>query len=289
LDIEVATEVDLLLNMAYSIPKKVLGRFRRSALLDIDPGLTQIWINESQMHIEEHDVYFTIGETVGRPEALFPDCGLRWLYSPPPVYLPAWPQVWATSEAPYTTITSWWGKWVLFQEHKFENGKRNGFIPFLDLPHRVSQKLELSISLGAEDNEWIESERMAISERGWQVRFAHTVASTPWDYQNYIQNSRGEFSCAKPSCIHLQNAWISDRTLGYLASGKPAVVQHTGSSRFLPDSAGLFRFRDLAEAAHYLEKVEEDYERQCKLSRALAEEYFDSRKVVGRVLEYALA
>jgi len=88
--------------------------------------------------------------------------------------------------------------------------------------------------------------------------------------------------------VRLQNAWVSDRTLCYLASAKPAVVQHTGPSRFLPDAAGMFRFRDLLEAARCLEQVAADYERQCRLARALAEEYFDARKVVGRVLERAL-
>ena len=117
---------------------------------------------------------------------------------------------------------------------------------------------------------------------------AYAVASTPWDYQRYIQDSRGEFSCVKPACVRLQNAWVSDRTLCYLASAKPAVVQHTGPSRFLPDAAGMFRFRDLLEAARCLEQVAADYERQCRLARALAEEYFDARKVVGRVLERAL-
>ena len=86
----------------------------------------------------------------------------------------------------------------------------------------------------------------------------------------------------------LANAWISDRTLCYLASGKPAVVQHTGKSRFLPDAAGLFRFRNLDEAAGALSAVESDYERHSRLARELAEE-FDARHVVARVLERALA
>jgi len=89
--------------------------------------------------------------------------------------------------------------------------------------------------------------------------------------------------------VRLQNAWISDRTLCYLASGKPAVVQHTGASRFLPDSEGLFRFRDLDEAARCLKMAAEDYEHHSRLARALAEKHFDARKVVKRVLERALA
>ena len=151
---------------------------------------------------------------------------------------------------------------------------------------RVSRDhpLELALDLKPADEQW----RM-LEERGWRVAESHRVAATPWDYQRYIQESFGEFSCAKPACLKLENAWLSNRTLCYLASGKPAVVQHTGPSRFLPDSSGLFRFRDLKQATQFVEKVVIDYENQCKLARALAEEYFDARKVVGVLLERALS
>jgi hypothetical protein len=65
LGLEVAPDADLLLNLAYDIPAKVVGRFRRSALVDIDPGLTQVWISEGHLSVARHNVYFTIGETVG--------------------------------------------------------------------------------------------------------------------------------------------------------------------------------------------------------------------------------
>ena len=77
--------------------------------------------------------------------------------------------------------------------------------------------------------------------------------------------------------------------LCYLASAKPAVVQHTGPVRFLPDWEGLFRYRTLEEAARTLSAVESDYERHCRLARELAEEHFDAQKVVRGVLERALA
>ncbi len=48
------------------------------------------------------------------------------------------------------------------------------------------------------------------------------------------------------------------------------------------------RFRDLEKAAECLENVAADYDRQCRLARALAEEQFDSRQVLTRVLELAL-
>jgi glycosyltransferase involved in cell wall biosynthesis len=81
---------------------------------------------------------------------------------------------------------------------------------------------------------------------------------------------------------------VSDRTVCYLASGKPAVVQYTGPSSFLPDTGGFFRFRDLAEAVDHLDAAVANYEENSRLARALAEEQFDARKVVSRVLELTL-
>lgn len=283
LDFEEAVEADLLLNLAYSIP--VVERFRRSVLLDIDPGLTQIWMSAYNMRVPRHDLYFTIGETVGQTGALFPDCGLQWHYTPPAVFLPAWPRTPAPSAAAYTTVANWWGGWTEFQGEPYDNGKRAGFLPFLDLARQTTVPLELTLCVG-EDKD-IESAKLR--ELGWRVQDAWEVVPTPWDYQRYIQNSLGEFTCVKPSCVRLQNAWISDRTLCYLASGKPAVIQHTGPSRFLPDRAGLFRFRDVEEAAQCLEKAAADYDYQCQLARALAEEHFDAEKVTKHVLETALA
>jgi hypothetical protein len=43
------------------------------------------------------------------------------------------------------------------------------------------------------------------------------------------------------------------------------------------------------EAAQSIERVVMDYEKQSKLARNLAEEYFDARKVVATLLERALS
>ena len=281
LTLEEAREADLLLNLAYDIP--VVGLFRRSAFVDIDPGLTQIWIDVYDMKIARHDTYFTIGETVGQAGALFPDCGLQWHYTPPPVHLSIWPPSTAPSTAAFTTVMNWWGGWMEYKGEAYDNGKRAGFLQFLDLPRRTTKPLELAICLA--DNT---GDREMLCKYGWRVQEAWDVTSTPWDYQRYIQNSLGEFSCVKPSCVRLQNAWISDRTLCYLASGKPVVVQHTGPSRFLPDRSGLFRFRDIDEAAQCLDTVVTDYSHQCCLARDLAEKHFDAKVVISRVLEKAL-
>jgi hypothetical protein len=286
LDIDAASELSsLLVNLRYDLPAEQVKRFRRSALLDIDPGLLQMWIAVGWYSPARHDLYFTIGETVGTPAARFPSCGVEWHYTPPPVYLPGWPSASAPANAAYTTVAHWWGQRIPFGSIIISEEKRDSFLEYLDLPSRVLPALELALTLG----DAAERERKLWAGHGWRIRDSHDFTATPEQYRTYLQQSRGEFSCAKPSCMQLQNAWISDRTICYLASGKPAIVQHTGPSRFLPDAEGLFRFRDIDEAVRVISLVEADYERQCRAARALAEAYFDAEKVIRRVLERAMS
>jgi len=286
LGIDESLESDLLLNLGNKVDAKTVARFRRSALVDIDPGILQIWSSESDKPLPRHDVYFSTGETVGTPAAPFPHCGVSWHYTPTAVYLPAWPLTRAKSTAPYTTVSSWWGWWEVFQGETFNNEKRTTFLEYLDLPKLTSVKLELALSLWElRDHEDVR----LLEANSWTVRHAFDIGSTPEQYRDYLGQSRGEFSCAKPSCMRLQNAWVSDRSLCYMAMGKPAVVQYTGPSRFLPDADGLFRFRSREGAAQALAEAEADYERHSRQARALVEEYFDAEKVVRRVLERALA
>jgi glycosyltransferase involved in cell wall biosynthesis len=236
------------------------------------------------VHVAPHDIHFTIGETVGSPDALFPDCGRRWLYTPPPVFLPEWPVQPPNGAGAYTTVAHWWGGTYEFNGTALSDAKRVAFIEFADLPALTSASLEVAVCLGTADAGC----RRLLEPRGWRVREAWDVTATPEQYRTYLQRSRGEFSCAKPSTMALQSAWISDRSLCYLASGKPVIVQYTGPSRILPDAAGFFRFRTLREAADALAAAEADYERHSREARALVEEYFDARQVVPRVLERAL-
>jgi hypothetical protein len=284
IDLDEAREADLLLNLACHAHAASLSLFRRTALVDIDPGLLQMWIEEDLVKLPAYDTYFTTGETIPR-DARFSKDGVSWQHTPACVSCDSWPPSRAADIAPFTTVSSWYNDtWFTDGNGWLPNNKSDGFQPFLDLPRRTHQALELALSLGPTENE----ERRRLERQGWRVAYAFEVASTPWDYQQYIQASRGEFSCAKPSCLAFQNAWVSDRTLCYLASGKPAVVEHTGPSRILPEAEGLFRFRTLEQAVAHLETAAGEYERHSRLARALVEEHFDAEKVLRSVLERAL-
>jgi hypothetical protein len=285
----VFARADLLLNFHYTMDAALLSCFRRTALVDIDPGLLQFWMDAGQLRVGEHDFYFTIGETVGTPAARFPDCGLPWHHIRPAVCLELWPYVYDANSEAFTTISSWWsgasgGEYLTIGDELYDNNKRVSFLQFVELQRMTSQPIELALYL----SDWDGEDRSLLESYGWRVRHSTEVTRTPEMYQSYIWRSRGEFSCVKPSCMLFQNAWISDRTLCYLASGKPVVVQDTGPSAFLPNGEGMFRFSTIEEAADALAAVNADYERHCRAAREIAETYFDARQVAERILSTAL-
>jgi hypothetical protein len=269
---------DVLLSLVVTLPSGVVDRFRRSALVEVDPGITQGWIRYGAYDLPDYGAYFTIGEGVP-PD----DAGYRWQHTFPCVALDLWPPAPPSGDAAFTTVTHWWpeGKWFFDGERLRPNGKRHGFLPYLDLPRQTRTQLELAMPLALDD--WPE-EHEDLRRRGWRLRDSAELAA-PGEYRRYIQGSLGEFSCAKPAYVELGTGWLSDRTVCYLASGKPAVVQHTGASRSLPDREGLLRFRDPQEALVCLEAATDRYEEQCRAARALAEELFDATKVASSVLE----
>jgi hypothetical protein len=278
-------QADLLINFHYKADSNILERFKRTALVDIDPGLLQFWISHNQLHVQPHDLYFTIGETVGTSRALFPDCGLRWIQIRPVINLEAWPFTYRPEARSFTSISTWEIEdWVVGEnEAYYENSKRINYLRFANLPQNLEQELELALYLTDNDNE----QRNLMERGGWRIRLSTEAAGTPAKYQAYIQESRGEFSVVKPSCIFFQNAWMSDRSLCYLASGKPVVVQNTGPSTYLPDGEGLLRFSTAEEATAAIGSINRSYRHHCKTAREIAEEYFDSQKVLSELLNQA--
>jgi len=286
----VLRRADLLLNFHYAIDPRLLARARRTALVDIDPGLLQFWMSTGQLSVPAHDCYLTTGETVGTPAARFSDCGLHWQHIRPPVCLELWPFTYDPRAEAFTTVSSWsTTDWLKVMENGKtvlrENTKRVAFLSYAELPRHTSQPLELALYTDDRDAQ----DLARLVQNGWRVRHSADVARSPDAYRSYIQRSRGEFSCAKASCMEFQNAWVSDRTVCYLASGKPVVVQDTGPSSYLPSGEGMFRFASLGDAAAALQQINADYERHCRAARAIAETHFDSKRVLEAALNAALA
>src|SRR6058998_4074775 len=184
----VLRRADVLLNFHYAIDPRLLACARRTALVDIDPGLLQFWMSTGELDVPPHDCYLTTGETVGTPAARFSDCGLPWIHIRPAICLDLWPFTFNPLAEAFTTVSTWLttdflkvlenGKTVLR-----ENTKRISFLRFLDLPRRTRQPLELALYLVDKDAE----ERARLECHGWRVRHPREVADSPEAYRSYIQ------------------------------------------------------------------------------------------------------
>ena len=118
-------------------------------------------------------------------------------------------------------------------------------------------------------------------------------SSTPIDtvsrdidvYHDYICGSRGEFTVSKDVVTRTRSGWFSDRTVCYLAAGKPVVTQETAFSKYIPTGRGLFAFSTAEEALAALDAINREYTTHARAAREIAREYFDSRKVLAKMLQ----
>lgn len=264
----------------------LLRRFRRRAYVDFDPGFTQFWHAQGSTgpHLDGHDVYFTVGENIGVAGCDIPTCGVGWRPVRQPVVLEHWSASETGDRGRLTTVASWRGAYgpVTYGGRTF-GSKAHEFRKLIDLPSRVQQTLELALDIHPAE----ERDLAMLSRHGWRLVEPRAVASDPDRYFRYVQGSGGEFSTAQGIYVDTESGWFSDRTVKYLASGRPALVQDTGFSRNLPVGEGLVAFRTLDQAVAGAERIARDYDQHCHAARALAEEYFHSDVVLGRFLDEA--
>ena len=111
------------------------------------------------------------------------------------------------------------------------------------------------------------------------------VARDPVAYRAYIQGSMGEFMVAKNMYVRAHSGWFSDRSVCYLASGRPVLAQDTGLAGVLPTREGLLTFSTPREAGEEARRLCESPAAHAAAARDLAERHFDSDRVLGRLLE----
>jgi hypothetical protein len=282
---EVADRADFLVNISGNLSAPgLLSRFRRRAYIDIDPGYTQFWHTAGQLGaiLGRHNAWFTVGENIGTPACPIPTDGIPWRAVRPPVVLEEWPIRSTQRTDRLTTIAAWRGAFGTIEAGGNRYGvKAHQWRGFLELPSMIPQQLEAALAIDAAD----EKDRRSLLEHGWHLVDPAKVAGDPERFRSYIQRSGGEFSVAQGIYVETSSGWFSDRTVGYLASGKPVLVQDTGFSRNLPTGEGLVTFTNLREAADGAMRIAESYTSHARVARQLAEEYFDSDRVLGMFLD----
>jgi len=282
---DVLAEADLLFNISGHLTGWLRDLPGRSAYIDLDPGYTQFWNTAGVVHgsrLDGHDVYFTVGQNVGQSECAIPTCGLEWRPALPPSTVEEPPEA-LGDPGRFTTVGSWRGSFGRIEAGGTTYGlKAHEFRRFAGLPRDVPGVIfEVALDIDPADHK----DRRALEENGWRLIDPLAVAGEPAAYRHYIRNSWAEFSAAQGIYVETKSGWFSDRSVRYLASGKPVLVQDTGFGRTLPVGEGLLAFRTLDEAAAGVREIERDYDGHAKAARALAEEYFDSDRILGRMLE----
>ena len=277
-----ALHADLLMNISGMLADEELtGRIPVRVYLDLDPAFNQFWATQGiDMHFEGHTHFVTIGLAIGEEECPVPTCGRQWITTLQPIVLSHWPVVERIEYDGLTTIGNWRGYGSIEHEGVFYGQKAHSLRRCIELPTRTSEKLMPALAIHAGE----EKDLAALSDNGWQVLDPVAVAGTPQSYQRFIQGSKAEFGIAKSGYVVSRCGWFSDRSICYLASGRPVIAQETGFGRFLPTGKGLFAFDTVDDVLAAIGAMNADYRYHAQAARAIAEEHFDSDKVLGRLL-----
>lgn len=274
----------VLLNVSGSCWTDDFGRCPRRVLVDTDAPFTQFRLADGDegwtAFVDAHDVHATYAVNLadGNADPDIPDGGRAWVATRPPIHLPAWP----ADEPPdgaWTTVTSWaayGAAWWRLREYRQKDIE---YVRLRDIP-RLVPDCTVELALGGA------APRRQLEEFGWRLVDPVAVASSVEDFQAYIRGSRAELGVAKQAYVLGRTGAFNDRSLNYLASGRPVVCSDTGLD-WLPTGCGLIPFTDAESAAAAIRTVEEDVAAHGLAARRIAERHFAAERVLGELLTAA--
>lgn len=273
---------DLLLDVGATcwLEERMLAR--RRAMVDLDPLFMQVERFGARV-LGDYDTHFSVGTNLGAADCTVPTAGFDWIPTAPPVVADLWQAAPPSPDDAATTIANWSGYGGIEHDGVWYGQKDTEFQRLLDLPQRSPMALEVALS-GAEAGV-----RDEFRAAGWAVRDGGDVTGSMEDYRAYIAGSQAELSPAKHAYVTTRSGWISDRTVCYLAAGRPAVVQDTGVHDEIQTGRGLLTFTDADGAVDALEDVARDLRGHSRAARELAARHFDHRVVLPRLVELATA
>jgi hypothetical protein len=150
----------------------------------------------------------------------------------------------------------------------------------MDLPRRTSQPFCIA-QMGIKPEE--------LTAHGWGVLAGEVVSKTAASYRQFIQQSRAEFSVPKNAYVKTRGGWFSDRSVCYLASGRPVLIEDTGLKDWLPAGEGVVTFDNPDSALAGIERINTNYEQQRRAARHIAETVFSTDRVLPAFLDAAMS
>ena len=250
----------------------------RILYVESDPGVEQIKIDKGVSstidYLGRHHALFTFGENVGTKNFPVPTHGLKWL----PTRQPVVTDLWKTKRSPpraavFTSVANWSTsglKDIEWRGEKYLWSKSREFLRFIAAPKRAGETFELATDIKDDKT------REKFVRNGWRFRSPLDLSADYWLYRDYIQKSKGEFTVAKDQYVRLNTGWFSDRSVCYLAAGRPVIIQETGFSKLYGGEGGLFAFESLGDIAEAVREISGDYAKHSRAARQIARENFAS-------------
>jgi hypothetical protein len=257
----------------------------RLCYVETDPIYEQMRVangeDDSIGFLAAHDVLFTYGELLGTPSCSVPVERFRWIPTRPPVVLDLWRP--GGEGRAFASVATWEnkGKNVVFRGETYYWSKHVNFLRMIDVPRASGCAFELAMDPGDE------AVRTRLRSHGWTLVDPRPISADVDAYRDYVQAARGEFTVAKDIYVRPRSGWFSDRSVCFLAAGKPVVTQETGFSERIPSGRGLLAFSSPEEAAEAVRAVAADWPAHARAARAIAEEHFAAERVIGAMLTAA--
>ncbi|MSP88368.1 MAG: hypothetical protein EXQ92_06090 [Alphaproteobacteria bacterium] len=255
--------------------------------IDTDPVYAQVKLDQQDAYyldyVDSHTHLFTYGENLGAADCPVPLGARTWNKTRPPVVLDQWQPDYGRTPDCFTSVATWQnkGKNLRFQGETYQWSKHVNFLRFLDLPRRTQQCFRLAmITPDAKVN-------AEVAAHGWRFEDPIAVSASMDSYADFIRDSRGEFTVAKDIYVRPRSGWFSDRSVSYLAAGRPVITQRTGAEKYVPAGRGLFNYDDWDEILSAVDAINADYGAHCRWAREIAAEYFDSDKLLKDMMDRA--
>ena len=257
-------------------------------MIDTDPVYEQIKYAKAdpgaRAYLDAHTHFFTYGENLGAADCAIPLCGVPWRPTRPPVDLDLWPSAERRSRplsrrsrpgrTRARTSNSRAQQLCLVEARQLPALSRRAAGSGRRPASRMAMLPPTTDGRGARSK-----------AAGWRLIDPRPVSASDRRLSAISsRGSRGEFTVAKDIYVRPKSGWFSDRSVCYLASGRPVVTMATEFSRFYPAGEGLFDYADQAEALAAIEAINADYPRHAKAARELAEEFFAGERVVGKMM-----
>ena len=295
--LEICSSADLLINVSDAnicrdeymyIPKKIL--------IDSDPMFTQLQTKEKglederypvkKFNIKDYNYHYSFGENIGAADCKIPQLDIKWLPTRQPVCLNYWKAgAIETKQIPcFTTVMNWSTRTKLKFDNQEWGQKDVEFKKFISVP-RQFKAAEFKIVMAASAAFKKDVDAPWISGYGWRILDPINTVSSTRLYQEFISTSDAEFSIAKETYVKSNSGWFSCRSACYLAMGRPVITQETKWSKYISAGMGLLAFNNMETAIDALREVSSNISKHSKAAREIAEEYFDSNKVLSTMLE----